>query len=72
MVTEENLPIQTVGHITGYCLGQRDTITTSHHATWKILQIGIDQVAPKGGDFPSVNGEITIGQICPDNKMDER
>jgi hypothetical protein len=57
-VTEENLPIQTVVHITGYYLGQKDTITAAHHATWKTLQNGITQTAPKGWKFPR---EVPIG-----------
>jgi hypothetical protein len=69
--TEENLPIQTVGHITGYCLGQTDAITTAHHSVWKTLHSGIAQADPKGWEFPSEKGELTIGQLWTDNKMDE-
>ena len=69
--TEEDLPIQTVGHITGYCLGQTDAITTAHHSTWRTLQSGIAQAAPKGWEFPSEKGELTLGQLWADNKMDE-
>jgi hypothetical protein len=69
--TEENLPIQTVGHITGYCLGQTDAITAAHHSVWKTLHRGIDQTAPKGWEFPSEKGELTLGQLWADNKMDE-
>ncbi len=63
--------VHTVGHITGYYLGQRDTITTAHHATWRTLQIGLVAAVPKGWNFPSVNGELTIGQVWDDNKIDE-
>ncbi len=70
-MTEENLPIQTVGHITGYCPGQRDVITSAHRTTWKTLQSDITQAAPKGWDFPSLDGEVTTGQLWVDNKMDE-
>jgi len=70
-VVEESLPIQTVGHIVRYCPGQRDSITASHHATWKTLQGGIAEADPKGWNFPSVQGELTIGQLWADNKMDE-
>jgi hypothetical protein len=70
-VTENDLPIQTVGHIAGYCLGQQDTITAAHHATWKNLQTGIVTLAPKGLTFPSFNGKLTIGHLWEDNKMDE-
>jgi hypothetical protein len=70
-ITEENLPIQTVGHITGYCLGQTDGITAAHHSTWRTLQSGIAQAAPKGWEFPSEKGELTLGQLWADNKMDE-
>ena len=70
-VTEENLPIQTVGHITRYSLEQKDTITASHHATWKTLQNGIAQTAPKRWEFPSIDGELTLEQLWADNKMDE-
>jgi len=69
--TEEDLPIQTVGHITGYCLGQTDAITAAHHSAWKTLHSGIAQAAPKGWEFPSEKGELTIGQLWDDNKMDE-
>jgi hypothetical protein len=69
--TEEDLPIQTVGHITGYCLGQTDAITAAHHSTWKTLHSGIAQAAPKGWEFPSEKGELTIGHLWTDNKMDE-
>jgi hypothetical protein len=68
---EENLPIQTVGHITGYCLGQTDAITATHHSEWKTLHSGIAQAAPKGWEFPSEKGELTLGQLWTDNKMDE-
>ncbi len=70
-ITEENLSIQTVGHITGYCLGKTDVITTAHHSTWRTLQSGIAQAVPKGWEFPSDNGELTLGQLWADNKMDE-
>jgi hypothetical protein len=70
-VTGENVPVQTVGHITGYCPGQRNTITTAHHTTWKTLQRDIPQATPKGWDFPSLDGELTIGQLWIDNKLDE-
>ncbi len=70
-MTEENLPIQTVGHITGYCLGQKDTITAAHHDTWKTLHSDIAQAVPKGWVFPSENGELTLGHLWSDNKMDE-
>jgi ribonuclease HI len=69
--TEENLPIQTVGHITGYCLGQTDAITAAHHSAWRTLHSGIAQAAPKGWEFPSEKGELTLGQLWADNKMDE-
>ena len=71
IVTEESLPVQTVGHITGYCPDQRDTITAAHHATWRTLQSVMTAVTPKGWTFPSVNGELTIGLVWKDNKMDE-
>jgi hypothetical protein len=71
-VTEERLRVQTVGHIAGYCLGQRDTITVAHHATWKTLQSVIVKAAPKVWNFPSVKGELTMGQqLWGVNKMDE-
>jgi len=70
-VAEESLPIQTVGHISGYCPGQQDSITTAHHATWKTLQGGIAETDPKGWNFPSLQDELTIGQLWADNKMDE-
>ena len=38
-MTEVILPVQTVVHITGYCLGQRDRITTVHHTTWKTIKV---------------------------------
>jgi hypothetical protein len=69
--TEEDLPIQTVGHITGYCLGQTDVITAAHYSTWKTLHSGIAQAVPKGWEFPSETGELTIGHLWADNKMDE-
>ncbi len=69
--TEEDLPIQTVGHITGYCLGQTDAITAAHHSTWKTLHSDIAQAVPKGWEFPSEKGELTIGHLWTDNKMDE-
>ena len=70
-MTEATLPFQIVIHITGYCLGQRDSITTAHHTTWKTLQSGIVKAAPKGWNFPSVNGELTIGHLWKDHKMDD-
>ena len=45
-----------------------DTITVSHRDTWKTLQSVIGTTAPKGWSFPTVNGELTIGQIWKDNK----
>jgi ribonuclease HI len=71
ITTEEDLQIQTVGHITGYCLGQTDAITAAHHSVWKTLHSGIAHAAPKGWEFPSEKGELTIGQLWADNKMDE-
>jgi hypothetical protein len=38
---------------------------------WKTLHSGIAHAAPKGWEFPSEKGELTIGQVWADNKMDE-
>jgi hypothetical protein len=38
---------------------------------WKTLHSGIAQAAPKGWEFPSEKGELTLGQLWADNKMDE-
>jgi hypothetical protein len=37
---------------------------------WKTLHSDIAQAAPKGWEFPSEKGELTIGQLWADNKMD--
>jgi hypothetical protein len=43
-------------------------------ATWETLQRVITKAAPKGWEFPFklvVDGELTIGQLWSENKMDE-
>jgi hypothetical protein len=39
---------------------------------WKTLHSGIAQAAPKGWEFPAEKGELTLGQLWADNKMDEK
>jgi hypothetical protein len=38
---------------------------------WKTVHSGIAQTDPKGWEFPSEKGELTLGQLWADNKMDE-
>ena len=40
---------------------------------WRVESFShlITQAVPKGWEFPSEKGELTIGQVWADNKMDE-
>jgi len=61
--TEDELPIQTLGHIQHQCEALSEIHTLAHHRCWRIIHAELGRLASSKWRFICINGEKTLKTI---------